>query len=98
MSAPVLPEVTSRYGAPLGRPDTITEPAHPVKFHLQRLRWVDYGHDQGGAYWGHSPGEFIYWAQGDGADEVQEVFTRARTREQAKRAVLEVFPAARFYR
>lgn len=98
MYAEKLPNVTSSWGAPMGRSDTQTEPDFPVKFRLTKLAWVDYDYDEGGAYWGYTLGTNIYWARGDGEEERQEVFVRARNREDAKNQVEEVFAFARFFR
>lgn len=85
-------------GAQMGRPDHISEPAFPVRFHLRPLRWVDWDYDQAGAYWGGGEGNFIYHAWGDASEEEQEVFIRAYNRDEAKREILSLFPNARFYR
>ena len=67
MPCPPLPDVSSRYGAPMGRPDRPTwfdlqspdgaeyaldsDFAH--KFYLVRVPLDGGGYDAGGAYWGH---------------------------------------------
>ena len=68
--------------------------AEPVKLQMERLRWVCYDYDTGGAYWGRSNGDFIFCAWKDNA----KVFVRANTRNQAKQLVREHFPKAKFYR
>ena len=74
------------------------------KFYLRRLRFQDGDYDEGGAYWGYTPGTAIYRAvvfsatAGLSSGNVIEVFTRAASREGAKLDVLEVIPYARFYR
>lgn len=92
--------VSCQYGASMGRRNTITEPAYPVKFHLQRVPMVDYDYDQGGAYWGGYSLQcgVMYCAWGDGEEERQIVYCRAHTRDQAKAEVLRQFPNAKFYR
>ena len=85
-------------GAQFGRADHISEPDFPVKFHLCPLRWVDWDYDEGGAYWGGGEGNFIYHAWGDAKEEEQEVFTRARNRQDAKVEIISLFPNAKFYR
>ena len=98
-----LSPVNCSRGAPMGRSANITEPAYPVKFHLALVPMIGYGdYDQGGAYWGASDyraGIYpLYWAYGDGAEEGQEVFLRARDRYAAKAEVLKLFNNAKFYR
>ena len=80
----------------MGRPNHISEPDFPVKFHLRKLRFYDYCYDKGGAYWGM--GNPIWHAWGDAEEEEQELFTRAATRKEAKEYILSLFPNAKFYR
>ncbi len=93
--------VSSRYGAPMGRAATSDRDLRqiapePVKLTLQRVRLDSGGYDAGGAYWGS--GEPLYRASDDmGLDEI-ELFFRAPDRETAKRLVLAKLPNARFYR
>ena len=84
-------------GAFMGRSENITEPNYPVKFHLEKVQINSGGYDKGGAYWGvyHVP---LYVAYGDAENEIQEIFLRASTREDAKHKVLEIFKSAIFYR
>jgi hypothetical protein len=99
-----LPDVSSKYGAPMGRADkhvTIDKPQFdglvykPIapKFSLRRIRLNGGGYDSGGAYWGI--GTPLYWAD-DG--EGTERFLRARTRELAKTTIREEFPEAKFWK
>jgi len=81
----------------MGRRNNTTEiSGPPVKFRLQKLRWVGGDYDEGGAYWGYVRGENIYWARGEGEEEVQEMFVRATSRQDAKDQVCELFPDAIF--
>lgn len=96
MKEPKLPKGYSQYGAQMGRCNNITEPDFPVKFRLYQLRLDNGGYDNAGAYWGH--GEPLYRAFGDGAEEVQEVFIRALSRENARGQVRKWFPNCKFYR
>lgn len=91
-----LPDVSSVYGAPMGRRDSIGNVDHPVVFEIERLQWADGDYDQGGAYWGHTPGEYIYRAEGDGSDIVETMFIRAKSVTEAKAIVKERYPNATF--
>ncbi len=91
----VLSSGSSKYGAQMGRGDTLPENLNePIKLRLERLRWVSYDYDQFGAYWGHTPNEFIYCAFTDG----YRMFVRANNRDKAKRLVRETLSQAKFYR
>lgn len=68
----------SARGADMGRPEHTpsrlnARDGQPLR--LQKLKWVDYDYDQGGAYWGRAmPGDAdfgtsIYWAHADPLDE-----------------------------
>lgn len=54
-----LPEVSTKYGAPMGRPNAA--PANwqadpePRSLRLAKIPLDSGGYDSGGAYWGHSP-------------------------------------------
>ena len=87
---------SSQRGAQLGRRDHVTEPNHPVKMHLVKLRWVDGDYDQGGAYWGGGMGDNIFHAWGDGAEYEQELFIRAADRFHARLLVRQQFQPAVF--
>jgi len=95
---PELPNGVSQWGAQMGRRDNIEDPDAPVKFHLVKMKLVDGGYDQGGAYWGYVWGQPVWRAIGEDEDMVNEMFIRARTRGEAKASVLKAFPKARFYR
>jgi len=96
-----LIDVSSRYGAPMGRWNILaTDPMLAHKMHLVRLRWVDGDYDAGGAYWGRSSlsGDNIYWAYGEDEEIQFEHFVRARSRDEAKAQIRQVYPSAKFYR
>ena len=90
-------------GAKMGRPDSITEPIRSlasVKLHMVRLKWVDGDYDQGGAYWGcPGRGMYVYCAWGKWTDNFvfMQVFVRAIGRKDAKIAVWEKIPLAKFF-
>jgi len=100
MKIPKLDNVSSTYGAPMGRRDSIMEPDTKIKFSLRAMRMVDGDYDEGGAYWGAGNSQigWMYHAIGEGVDYINEMFIRAKNREDAKRQVLEVFENAKFYR
>lgn len=110
MSAIKLSNVSSKYGAPMGRPHM--QPAagnldKPRKFRLHRVYLDNGGYDNGGAYWGS--GDPLYravcveseavgtWAAGSFVGHV-ECYQRARTRQDAKDLVLAYYSGATFYR
>jgi hypothetical protein len=94
-----LKNVSSRYGAPMGRMGAKGDPDWPYRFNLSRLRLNSVGYDAGGAYWGL--GQPLYWASalsGDAGVSDVEVFFRAKDREAAKAFILEEYPEAKFHR
>lgn len=95
MPAPILPNVPTSYGAPMGRPGRDEGALLPGdRVYLRRLRLDSGGYDEGGAYWGH--GAPIYWAYAlDGAFDIT---LRARSRKAAKAAILADYPGVRFFR
>jgi hypothetical protein len=70
----------------------------PVKCTMRKLRWVDGGYDEQGAYWGRTPGTHIYWCNFDIGDTNEDIFVRAESRDDAKEQVRVKLPNARFYR
>lgn len=82
--------VSSRFGAPMGRRSTPLEELAGQKVHLERVPFVDGDYDQGGAYWGGPPSEPLYCAW----NEHGAAYCRARSRDEAKQQ----FPGVRFYR
>lgn len=100
------PEVSCKYGAPMGRSShrtftdksgqtfllDVNENAKP--FRLMRCPLDNGGYDQGGAYWGL--GEPLYYYEGPLSDI--SGYIRGRTRELAKAGVRKMFPLAKFYR
>jgi hypothetical protein len=72
--APYQRDVSSKYGAPMGRRSvTLTG-----RVHLHRVRLDSGGYDQGGAYWGI--GDPLYCAWNDEGEN----YIRASDRGQAK--------------
>lgn len=63
-----IPDVSSRYGAPMGRPSLIPskEVAEVIRVSLRRIRINQGGYDSGGAFWGN--GEPTVLRPGPGRD------------------------------
>lgn len=94
-----LTHVGSQYGAPMGRSDSLPEDlAIRVKLSLVRMRMVDGCYDQGGAYWGLAGPQYGWMYRAENEDEAIEIFIRARSREEAKAAIVKRLPNATFYR
>lgn len=91
-----LPDVSSKFGAPMGRRNTLpTDHTLPCSLQLDKLEWVDGDYDEGGAYWGNNSTTNIYWAHGDADDDTEvNVFVRASNRRLAKMKVLSELPNA----
>lgn len=86
---PTLDEVSSTYGAPMGRPCWIGNPVN--RCHLFRVKLDSGGYDQGGAYWG--AGQPL-WCLTDGTEF--RWFCRAPTRREAWKLALEEWPGYEF--
>lgn len=91
MTPPFKENVSSRYGAPMGRRDDTQ--GEPTNLHLQRIRFVDGDYDEGGAYWGGG-GKPLYCAW----NEEFHVFRRADSRDAAKAAITKEFCDVTFLR
>lgn len=87
------PDVSSRYGAPMGRRSSGNLAPEAGPLYLRHVRLDRGGYDPGGAYWGLG-GPLYCVADQDGA----LVFFRARSRDAAKAHVRADYPDARFYR
>lgn len=86
-------------GSAMGRRNILPDDnRQPCKLAMILLNWRDGGYDAGGAYWGRTPGEFIFWARGDCGEMNAQVFVRASSRTEAKAKVRESLPNATFYR
>lgn len=94
-------------GAPMGRRNVTDAPDDfDGVVHLALLPMIDGDYDTSGAYWGcnsHKHGS-MYRAYYFGfnpeteQDEQIDMYLRATSRDEAKKAVLAQFPAAHFYR
>lgn len=94
---------SSYRGADMGRGSAVPlNPANPLRFHLMRVRLDSGGYDAGGAYWGY--GTPLYRAISAEETETKwgarraEMFTRAASRGEAKRAIRQSVPGATFHR
>jgi hypothetical protein len=100
MKYPKLSNASSVYGASMGRSNNINEPDAEIKFHLYAMPMFGSCYDSGGAYWGcgsYATGR-MYHAYGDGPEFQNEMFIRAKSREDAKRQVRDTFKNAKFFR
>jgi hypothetical protein len=93
-----LPNVSSIYGAPMGRSDTPGDTSQPVSFTLIQLQWEDGDYDTGGAYWGGGDQTHIYQAIAEQGDDSIELFHRAASFSEAEKQILAVYPLATFDR
>ncbi len=93
-----LSNVSSIYGAPMGRTETTyhADQHDPHKFSIQLIRLDNGGYDSGGAYWGI--GQQLYWAYADNMPNRVEMFFRSPDRDTAKAYLRDKYPNAKFYR
>lgn len=70
-----LPELSCKYGAPMGRQDQQIW----GKVYMQKVPFVDLAYDRGGAYWGMPANLYVACDY-----ESKMAFVRARNREEAK--------------
>jgi hypothetical protein len=90
----LLPKVDCRWGAPMGRVDSLPQNnVKPQKLYLRRVRLNGGGYDSSGAYWGLGA---PLWRCYD--DTGKSSFLRANSREIAQETIREEYPDARFYR
>lgn len=84
-----FPPVSCAYGAPMGRPSASIDPdLSPADLAVAGPAGE---YDAGGAYWGWSPSEgpvWAVWVKGRHRDGV--AYVRAKSRDGAKRAALEI--------
>ena len=89
--------VSCKYGAPMGRSNVTELRDHdtdaPLRFRLEKCRWVDGAYDQGGAYWGMGAPVYLAVYQTD-TDYVRRSY-RARSRAEAIRQLRGEFPNVR---
>ena len=95
-SAPFEVNVSSKYGAPMGRPSDPLESFQGARVQLRAVTMVDGDYDAGGAYWGGgrgTPGVWCAWGK-DANGESITAYVRAKTRKAAKVQ----FKGATFYK
>ena len=89
----------SARGADMGRVEWLPRDSNATGLlQLRRLRLIDGGYDEGGAYFGYP--EDVYHAEGDldGEPTRTRLFTRADSRRDAKDNIRERLPNVRFFR
>jgi hypothetical protein len=93
-------DVSSRFGAPMGRGACHASPDYAGLVRIERVRMVDGDYDRGGAYWGGGGLPlFVVWSVDvDDDNAAIEYFERAPNRESMKAAVRKRYPNVRFYR
>lgn len=97
-----LSEVSSKYGAPMGRPARHNCPDRQaeIEFQLERMPLVDGAYDSGGAYWGGPDNLYRATANAQGEDDEQDIdiefYVRGNTRIAAENEVKCVYPSAKF--
>lgn len=87
----------SARGAQMGRRDQRGDPDRAYRFKVQRIRFVDYDYDTGGAYWGGGMPLWCAWCD-DEEDGHVRMFIRSYDREGAKNSARHEYPNAKFYR
>ena len=70
-----FPDVNSKYGAPMGRPQTYNLVDTPKSSRLFKVNLDSGGYDDGGAYWGHGQTLWCAWDSQGGKQ-----FVRASSR------------------
>lgn len=93
MSRPPLPNVSSKYGAPMGRCDH-AHPGNEYKVYVHQIPVNAGGYDKGGAYWGLGAPLF----RAISADGEFVRYLRARDRAQAIQDLRRHYPEIAFYR
>ncbi len=108
MKRPKLPSGTTGFfndknewvatGSQMGRRDSLpVDRSVHISLRIAQLKWVDGDYDEAGAYWGQgSRGEHIYhvWGTCDAEDMQVEMFVRATSKDNARKAVKAALPNA----
>lgn len=85
-----LPDVGSKYGAPMGRSNVTDNPSANVRLFFVTM--IDGDYDMGGAYWGGSEPR-LFGVLGEGF----MAFCRAGSLEEAKESFLKDFPDLKIF-
>ena len=94
----LLSNVSSPYGAPMGRQESHGDRSQPAHFKLTKLLWEDGDYDTGGAYWGGGDSASIFQAVAKQDDETVELYRRAGSFSDAEKQILKDYPLATFTR
>ena len=90
----ILPSVSSKYGAPMGRPESaIHDLDLPIAFEIDRV-FLDEGYDLGGAYWG--VGAPLWQAEGRQDEGAVTQFLRAPDIIACRKYLHTTYPTAIF--
>ena len=82
----------TQYGAQMGRRTINANNYSGERLHLRRVPIDSGGYDPGGAYWGLGAPLYCAFGHLEGGDPV-ESYARAKSREEAKRLLADVFAA-----
>lgn len=87
-----------KYGAPMGMPDWDGKRDGEYVFYLQKIKMSGCGaYAPDGTYWGGCKDRPLYCAwDAETVEEPVRLFIRAKSRHDAKVALLNVYPLARF--
>ncbi len=98
----IAPEVSGKYGAPMGRGNDDLDVTQ--KHYLRKVPMSPCGaYDMGGAYWGCSDYRagifplYVAYTTPSENTEYKAAYVRAASRESAKKAFREEFPELKFY-
>jgi hypothetical protein len=86
-----LEKVSCKYGAPMGRRNSIPDDVFiDEALSLRKLKWQDGDYTEDGTYWGGGMGDNVYWANGSTSTSQEiNIFVRAKNRQEAKEKVRE---------
>ena len=88
-----LDQVPCRYGAPMGRADTLPDDLEDeVELFVAQMPLVDGDYDEGGAYWGGGDHKIGWMFCAYSTDNRIQVFARALTAQLAAAKVYERIP------
>ena len=88
--------VNSKYGAPMGRRESLGNGISPVKLYCERVKFYDGAYDKGGAYWGAGTNLYVCYGEEFEGDLIVQ-FIRASSRDAAKAIMLSRRRNVKFY-